>query len=262
MGFFSGVFDSDKLADAINTTKNATKNITGKVAGSFAESAGEMKKFSEETKKMKQPVEGAIMRYGVTYKGGLARYPKQQSGEIGLNIMEECFYLKPTIGTNDWFEEMAIPYAKIKSLEIVERKISNTEWLLSSSDSDMKAMEQKNNIEIEYEDVDGNEQFIRLEMLTGISIYGQAKKYVEFMDVLRQNGILKKFAGNRNAAQNMQGQQMSGVQAGETPTAGAAQVSNGDVILEQIEKLAGLKEKGILSEEEYQQKKSELLAKL
>lgn len=55
MGFFSGVFDSDKLADAINTTKNATKNITGKVAGSFAESAGEMKKFSEETKKMKQP---------------------------------------------------------------------------------------------------------------------------------------------------------------------------------------------------------------
>ena len=28
MGFFSGVFDSDKLADAINTTKNAT--ITGK----------------------------------------------------------------------------------------------------------------------------------------------------------------------------------------------------------------------------------------
>ena len=247
MGFFSGVFDSDKLADAINTTKNATKNITGKVAGSFAESAGEMKKFSEETKKMKQPVEGAIMRYGVTYKGGLARYPKQQSGEIGLNIMEECFYLKPTIGTNDWFEEMAIPYAKIKSLEIVERKISNTEWLLSSSDSDMKAMEQKNNIEIEYEDVDGNEQFIRLEMLTGISIYGQAKKCVEFMDVLRQNGILKKFAGNRNAAQNMQGQQMSGMQAGET------QAANGDVILEQIEKLAGLKEKGILSEEEYPQ---------
>ena len=179
-----------------------------------------------------------------------------------MNIMEECFYLKPTIGTNDWFEEMAIPYAKIKSLEIVERKISNTEWLLSSSDSDMKAMEQKNNIEIEYEDSDGNEQFIRLEMLTGISIYGQAKKCVEFMDVLRQNGILKKFAGKRNAAQNMQEQQMSGVQAGETPTAGAAQVSNGDVILEQIEKLAGLKEKGILSEEEYQQKKSELLAKL
>lgn len=58
-----------------------------------------MKKFSEETKKMKQPVEGAIMRYGVTYKGGLAKYPKQQSGEIGLNVMEECFYLKPTIGT-------------------------------------------------------------------------------------------------------------------------------------------------------------------
>ena len=54
----------------------------------------------------------------------------------------------------------------------------------------------------------------------------------------------------------MQEQLMSDVQAGET------QAANGDVILEQIEKLAGLKEKGILSEEEYQQKKSELLAKL
>lgn len=118
MGFFSGVFDSDKLADAINTTKNATKNITGKVAGSFAESAGEMKKFSEETKKMKQPVEGAIMRYGVTYKGGLTRYPKQQSGEIGLNIMEECFYLKPTIGTNDWFEKWRFHIQKSGHLKL------------------------------------------------------------------------------------------------------------------------------------------------
>ena len=81
MGFFSGVFDSDKLADAINTTKNATKNLTGKVAGSFAESAGEMKKFSEETKKMKQPVEGAIMRYGVTYKADLPNIRNSSPGK-------------------------------------------------------------------------------------------------------------------------------------------------------------------------------------
>ena len=52
------------------------------------------------------------------------------------------------------------------------------------------------------------------------------------------------------------------MQALDTPSVVASLVSNGYVILEQIEKLAGLKEKGILSEEEYQQKKSELLAKL
>ena len=95
------------------------------------------------------------------------------------------FYLKPTMTTVEWFEEMAIPYEKIK-LEIVERKISNAEWLLSSSRSDMKAMEQKNNIEISYIDSDNKNQLIRLEMLTGVSIYGQAGKCVEFMDVLRQ----------------------------------------------------------------------------
>lgn len=53
------------------------------------------------------------MRYGVAYKGGLARYPKQQSGEIGLNVMEECFYLKPTIGTKTGLRN-GDSYAKIK----------------------------------------------------------------------------------------------------------------------------------------------------
>ena len=74
-----------------------------------------------------------------------------------------------------------------------------------------------------------------------VSIYGQAKKCVEFMDVLRQNGILDKFTPEENKS-----------------NVGGSEVD----ILGQIEKLASLKEKGILSEEEFAQKKTALLEKL
>lgn len=228
-----GLFDKDKLKDIVKSTSE-------KVQKSFSESSEQLKKYNQESKEMKAPLEGAIIRYGVTYNGGLAEYPKAKTGEIGMNVMPDCFYLKPTMTSVDWFGEMAIPYKNISRLEIVERTISNSEWLLSSSNSDMKAMEQKNNIEISYTDCDGKNKLIRLEMLTGVSIYGQAKKCVEFMDVLRQNGILDLFAKQENN------------------TAAAPK----EDILGQIEKLAGLKEKGIITQEEFDEKKATLLEKL
>lgn len=228
------LFDKEKIKDVLKNTKE-------QVTKAVADSSEQVKKYNENSKKLKEAMEGALMRYAVVYNGGLAAYPKAKSGEIGLNIMEDCFYLKPTITAVEWFAEMAIPYDKIRKVEIVERKVSNAEWLLSSSSSDMKAMEQKNNIEISYVDNEGKNQLIRLEMLTGVSIYGQAGKCVEFMDILRQNGILDKFTDNSDKA-----------------AGGSAEAD----IIGQIEKLAQLKEKGILSEEEFQQKKASLLEKL
>ena len=89
--------------------------------------------------------------------------------------------------------------------------------------------------EISYLDSDNKNQVIRLEMLTGVSIYGQAGKCVEFMDVLRQNDIPDKFI--KETTQNTT----------------EAQVD----VLGQIEKLSELKEKGILSDEEFNSKKEE-----
>lgn len=235
------LFDKEKMSNLVGSAKDLVKNTTEKASKAFSESSEQMKKFSEESKKLKAPVEGAITRYEFTYAGGLAQYPKLKAGAIGVNILEDCFYLKPTTSTIDWFEEMAIPYAKISKLQIVKRKISNAEWLLSSSNSDMKAMEQENIIEISYKDADDKNQVLRLEMLTGVSIYGQAGKCVEFMDVLRQNNILDKFAGEEKKQESSGGQ---------------------EDVLAQIEKLAKLKESGILTEEEFAQKKAELLAKM
>lgn len=234
---------------AANSVKNdgiigAAKNAGNKVAEASKESIDKMKSFNAESKSMKAPLEGSIERYGVTYIGGLVQYPKKKSGEIGLNIMPDKFVFTATTTTKDWFEGLEISYDRIKKLEIVERTISNTEMLLSSSSSDMTSMQQKNNIEITYDNDENIETVLRVEMLTGVSIYGQAGKCREFMDKLRQNQILNKFKSNEEKASS------------------APQQPNQDDPITQLKKLSELKDMGIISEEEFNAKKTELLAKM
>ena len=197
-----GLFGNDKIDGMFEKAKETLKDTTDKTKKAFAESSEQMKQHNAESKNMKAPVEGAIIRYGVTYNGGLAKYPKAQSGEIGLNVLEDCFYLKPTMTTVEWFEEMAIPYEKIKKLEIVERKISNAEWLLSSSRSDMKAMEQKNNIEILKKVIPFESLMIFKNQPVYIKGYGVQNKVCEVSNALqlkfkKQQMLKWKYAFNR-----------------------------------------------------------------
>ncbi len=78
-------------------------------------------------------------------------------------------------------------------------------------------------------------------MLTGFNIfYKQAEKCQELKDLLREKKILNKF----RAEEKGNGK------------------SSGDDVFAQIEKLASLKEKGLISGEEFNQKKTTLLEKL
>lgn len=69
-------------------------------------------------------------------------------------------------------------------------------------------------------------------MLTGFNIYKQAEKCHELIDLLREKKILNKFRG----------QEKKGIK------------HSYDDVFAQIEKLASLKEKGLISEEEFNQK--------
>ena len=102
--------------------------------------------------------------------------------------------------------------------------------------------QQENNICITFEQED-KELMLRVEMLTGTTIYAQAAKCREFLDILHQNGILKQIQRNANEGNSN------------------SDNSSTDV-LKQIEKLASLKESGIITEEEFSQKKAGLLEKL
>lgn len=131
-----------------------------------------------------------------------------------------------------------IPYEKVYKLEIVKRQVSTTEHIMSNGDT--KSLEQLNNIEISYIDDNGSEQMTRVEMLSGFTIYKQAEKCREFLDLLREHNILSKLNKEKSKVSK----------------------SNGDDILQQIEKLSELKEKGILSEDEFNKKKASLLERM
>jgi Short C-terminal domain len=82
---------------------------------------------------------------------------------------------------------------------------------------------------------------LRFEMLSGVTVMGQAKKCREFEDRLRSLGITSKFKKAESTA----------------PSSPAA-----DDIPAQIRKLAELRDQGILSEDEFTAKKTELLSRL
>jgi hypothetical protein len=224
-----GIFNKDAITSKLKSMKDSAVESTKKMTS-------EIKKSSEESKAAKAPVEGAIRRYGVVYIGGLPSLPKKRSGEIGFNIMPDSFYLKPTKTTESFFEDMVIPYDTISDFQIVKRTVSMAEGLMSNNSQNLAT---DNNIEITFTTNDGEELTLRLEMLTGISVDGQAVKCKELLDLLRQNQILKKI---------QRGQNQNVVIQDDIPT--------------KIKKLNELKEAGIVSEEEFQQKKSELLANL
>lgn len=215
--------------------KDTVSSAAGKASDALKKGAESMGQYKEETEALKAPVEGAIIRYEVTYNGGLPQYPKEKAGAIGLNIMPDSFILKKTIGTKDWFEDFEITYDSIQSFEITKRQAGNWEMMLSSDSASARATEVDNVLAITYLDENGTEILLRLEMLSGFSVYNQAKKCQEMLDVLRQNKILNRL--NKKAS------------------AEKSAVSSADELMKYKELL----DLGIISQEEFDAKKKQLL---
>lgn len=179
---------------------------------------------------------GEIDSYSVTYIGGLESYPKAKSGAIDFKICDDRFVLHPTMGTQNWFTKLTIDYKKINNFSIVQRQVSTMEALLGGIDSTQ--LNQATNLNIEYKDDFGIDLVLRLGMLSGLTVMGQAAKCKELLDLLRVKGILAKLSKV----------QVSSPQQFDIP--------------EQIEKLADLVNKGILNKEEFELKKIELLRRI
>lgn len=241
----------DKVKSGVEQAKNATTqfvkdkqldeklgNVTGSVKKAFSDASSSMKAYNEEAKELKKPLEGAIIRYEVTYKGGLEDIPKIKSGAWGMNVMPDMFSFRVTTTTKDWLYDLDIPYDSISDISIEKRTISNAEVLLGGGNDPNQ--QQENVVVLWYTDKNGVKATLRVEMLTGVTIFNQAAKCKELMDILRRNDILDRIKGKNET--------------------GAA--SGGVDIVSQIEKLFKLKEAGILTEEEFAAKKAELLGKM
>jgi hypothetical protein len=133
---------------------------------------------------------------------------------------------------------MDIPYDWITDIRIEKRTISTAEIFLGGGND--ANQQQENNIVIEYTDDNNKKRTLRTEMLTGVTIFNQAAKCREFMDLLRQQDILELVESKKNVGK-----------------------SGGEVdVVSQIEKLAKLKDAGVISEEEFNAKKALLLEKI
>lgn len=227
--------EEKQLAEKLGTAKNSVKKTLDESASSF-------KEFQKENKELKQALEGALARYEVTYVSGLPQYPKVKMGSasIGLNVMENQFSFRKTGNSKDWFSDFDISYDSIIELHIEKRTITTAEVLLGGGND--ANQEQENVICIIFKADTGEDLTLRVEMLTGFTIYRQAEKCREFIALLRQHGILQRLEQKKNI-NNVSG-------------------NNNSDILTQIEKLASLKDAGILTDEEFQEKKKALLAKI
>lgn len=218
------------LGEKLKNAKTGIKNV-------YDESKEKIQSYKTETKDLKKPLEGAYIRYSVVYISGIEELPKSKTGEIGFNVMPDRFSLRKTYGSKDWFNDMDILYDQIDNFYIDKRTITTAEILLGGGDS--ANQEQENNIVIEYTDEAGVKQTLRVEMLTGVTIFNQAAKCKELIALLRKCEILDKLKKNNTEI-----------------------ISSQVDVVEQIEKLSKLKDAGVISEEEFKEKKDVLLSKI
>lgn len=222
----------EKAADIAKKTSDSVKTSLDDAKTSYAEK-------KEQNRLAKLPQEGGLQRYEVTYKGGHPLYP--MSKEINkypyiiMDIMPDRFSFLPKDLSKPWFPGFELPYSQVLGIEIVERTISTTESFLGSG-SDNSDLRQKNVMEITYVDEDGDEYVMRNEMLTGLTVMGQARVCSEMMDLLRCNKILKLFRGNKEHSS----------------------VAQPD-ITEQLVKYKALLDSGVITQEEFEIKKKHLL---
>ena len=219
----------------LDKIKSKATTMAEKANDVIKETKEDMGQYKEEVNQLKQPTSDAIVRYEVIYQGGLIQYPKEKSGAIGLNITPNAFVLKKTIGSKDWFEDFEIPYDSVQSFSIIKRQAGNWEMMLSSDSASARATEVENVLAITYFDADNHEVQIRLEMLTGFTVYNQAKTCRDMLDILRQNNILSRL--NKNADEQ----------------------KNSFSSADELKKYKELLDSGIISQEEFDAKKKQLL---
>lgn len=135
-----------------------------------------------------------IAEYKVIYRGGLPELPKAKVGGIMLRVWADAFAFEPTTSSKKFWQPLAIPFAAITDVQVVTRQISGAEAFLSSgSGGGTRDLQTDNNLHFHYVDASGQPLILRVEMLTGVTVSGQAKKAAEFNDLLQTQGIRAHF---------------------------------------------------------------------
>lgn len=222
------------LYDLIMIASSNFNDAQGRRIGKTeAEKQGVLQKKKEQ--RIQEIERGILKKYAVAYLGG---FPQNPSSDLNIlfTVKTDCFLLEPELAGAQ-FVAFRIDYDRISNVEIAPRRVTTLEGILGGLDS--RQLNQDNNIHITYINDDNFELVIRLEMITGFTVMGQAGVCREFMDFLRTTGITGKF--KKVPPQN--------------PSADVG-------IKEKLEQLSGLHQSGVLSADEFAAKKADLLSKM
>ena len=238
--------------DKLNQVASKVDDVASKSAEKFHEAMEEADKKKDEKKQEKEkynsPVEGAKQRYRMIYVGGLEDFKPSATDPcaIGFNIMEDRFIIKPEYATKiAWFgdREIIIPFDKINELSQAPIGMGSNASIQSV-------------VIISFTTEDNKNRRLRIQMLDGITYVGQELKTTDMMNYLTDNGILEQI--NNNSLNETSNDNTKNNANNDN----ARNNTSSDDVMKQIEKLADLKNKGILSDEEFAEKKKELLARL
>jgi len=175
--------------------------------------------------------EEPIATFWVSYKGGHPNYPTEKLGAINLELFDDRFEFHPSLWpleTVSWFKGLLIPFDRVLSIGFQQTMGS-------------LVLSVENTIVIVYSFKSGREVSVRFQ-ISAITVYGQEKKCRELKDLMRNHGIFAKFSGQ--------------------PKPVAKHIVSAEDIPSQIEKLSTLRDKGIVSPDEFEKKKAELLARM
>jgi hypothetical protein len=155
-------------------------------------------------------------------------FPRQSSGKL----LEDRFCLSAgnDVARKLW-TDLEIPCQSVSAVELADRTVSTFEGIAGGIKS--RQLNQKNNIHFSFLRSDGP-ALLRVEMLTGVTVMGQAKKCQEFDDRLWSHQIRERFG-------------MSAVPSSPHAAQHASVTSAAD----ELAKLAALRDQGILSDDEF-----------
>lgn len=177
-----------------------------------------------------------MAKYQVIYKGGLAHLSKAKAGGIEFQVWDDHFAFEPTIGSKKWWDPLTIPFAAVSDVQIVRRQVSSGQALLAGGNT--RDLATDNNLNFHYVDPAGQPLILRMEMMTGVTVTGQAKRAAEFADLLMAHGIRAQFHSAAAPAQ-------------QPPAQGG--------VTEHLAKLGEMYQQGLLTQAEFEAAKAKAL---
>lgn len=210
--------------------------------------------------------------YSVAYRSGIAELPHHKTASILLNLTTQFLVLEPTMASRKFWLRLSIPYENILDITLAPHESSTLEGILGGiGGNNTGRLSTDNNLDIRFVDAAGATQSLRLEMMTGLSVTGQAAIAQQLQNRLDLHGLRERFgtgAATSAPAQMPQPETSRTKPLAPAPTVTTSQVTTSLVttapgeIVALIGQLAQLNTAGALTDAEFAAKKAELLARL